>query len=59
VSRRKARLLESVEHLEDWGRVRAACGHEVDVRSLTYTHYADGRVWTSCPPCSAHLPPWP
>lgn len=53
-------ILGSVEHFEDRGKVRAACGHTVDVRSLTFVHRFDKgvevAVETSCAKCSADLP---
>lgn len=54
------RQLGSVEHFEDAGKVVAACGHRVDVRSLVFVHLFKAgielRIETSCAKCAEGLP---
>jgi hypothetical protein len=49
--------LPSVQHFADHGRVKAACGHKVDVRKLVFVHYPHG-VKACCPDCAHRLSPW-
>lgn len=49
-----SKQLESVEHFSDSGKVKAKCGHMIDVRLIVYVH-TDTGVTTSCAKCAEKL----